>query len=100
MPFQMVIVANNAAQPFSNVSIPILNGVRFKSDGNNSNTIALGLTGLPASNALTIGTNNATDGIKLVAGDELPVPVSVAADMANIWVIAGAGTQIVYAYGS
>lgn len=93
-------VTNTAGSFTNNVSMPFRNGCRIKADTNNSNTIALGITGTHAGNTLTIGTGNNTDGWKLAAGEEVPIPVSMAADLANIWVIAASGTQIAYAYGS
>ena len=101
MPFQLSISANTTAQPFVNTSKVFYNGCRFKSDGNNAGTVALGIVGIPASNALTIGANNTTtDGWKMLAGDEVAVPVSMAADLNKIWIIAGSGNQTVYVYGS
>ena len=101
MPFQLSISANTTARAFTNTTQVFYNGCRFKADSNNANTVALGIVGIPASNALTIGANNSTtDGWKMAPGDEVAVPVSMAADLSKIWVIAASGNQTVYVYGS
>jgi hypothetical protein len=101
MPFQLSAVANNTAKQFTNTSLIFYNGIRLKSDPDNTNRVAIGIVGTPASNALTVGTNNtSTDGWKMAPGDELAIPVSMAADLSKIWIIAAGGSQEINCYGS
>lgn len=47
-------------------------------------------------NTVTAGTNGATDGYQLDAGDEVVIPKYVTNDASNVWLIASAADQKVY----
>jgi hypothetical protein len=84
----------------SSTSQPFDYGVRIKADPSNTQAIALGFTGAAAGVGLTYQTATATDGYVLAPGDEVPVPVTVVANVANIFVLAASGTQRAQWYGT
>ncbi len=66
------------AVPLSSTSRPFAYGVRLKARGTNANPIWIGL------NDPAVST---TTGWRLLAGDEMPVPVNITADVSQIFAV-------------
>ncbi len=81
-------VGTSAVQ-FSTTTVNAPNGVYVKAAPGNSGVVYVG-----ASNAVTAGTTDATDGYPLSAGEEVFVPIN---DLKKVWLIASASSQKAFA---
>lgn len=94
MPYSLgsAAVGTSAAQLLATATT-FLRQVTLKAAHGNTATIYIGL-----SSSVTAGTNGATDGFELAAGDSLSLGSSVVNDLSNIYTISGSASQKVFWY--